>query len=74
MTANKRSIARRATLSNIRNIFETGDEGSTGEDDGKNELEQPEVTVLMVALKCESKGSEVVLARSVIWNVVSQIL
>ena len=61
----RKTMIRRATLSNIRSIFDS-EENEDGND--KNEFEQPEVTVTMIALKSEVRGSEIVVARSVAWG------
>ena len=65
---NKKPLGRRATLSNIRSIFDSKDDEDLGEENDKNELSQPEVTVTLVALKSLSKRSEIVLTRSVLWD------
>ena len=64
----KKPLGRRATLSNIRSIFDSKDDEDLGEENDKNELSQPEVTVTLVALKSLSKRSEIVLTRSVLWD------
>ena len=60
---NKKPLGRRATLSNIRSIFDSKDDEDLGGENDKNELSQPEVTVTLVALKSLSKRSEISMRR-----------
>lgn len=68
ITGNKKPLGRRATLTNIRSIFDSTDDDGLGAESDKNELSQPEVTVTLVALKSPSRGSEIVLTRCVLWD------